>query len=363
MSAPLAGPLTFEPRYRDYVWGGRNLARVLGRDLPPGVVAESWEVSAHATAPTVADRGPLRGRTLLELAAEHGAALVGRNAERAYGPGRFPLLVKLLDAAQPLSVQVHPDDARAALRGDGELGKTEMWHVLHADPGAEVVLGLRDGTDERALRRACADSRIEELLNRAAVKAGDSILVPAGTVHAILGGAVLLEVQQDSDVTYRLHDWGRTGADGRPRPLHLEEAIGAIDFAGPAPRVRPLAGAASGAARAPTTVSAAGEGVDRQVLASCPAFVVERLRLPKGAELERRVDPASCEVWGVLEGRARLSPSDRARAVTLPAVRFALLPAAMGTFTVRTTRGAVAVRAYVPSPECPARDSNPEPAD
>ncbi len=352
MGALLAGPLIFAPRYRDYVWGGRNLARVLGRDLPPGVVAESWEVSAHPTAPTMADRGPLRGRTLRELAAEHGAALVGRNAERACGPGRFPLLVKLLDAAQPLSVQVHPDDARAALRGDGELGKTEMWHVLHADPGAEVVLGLRDGTDEGALRRACADGRIEEHLNRAAVKAGDSILVPAGTVHAILGGAVLLEIQQDSDVTYRLHDWGRIGADGQPRPLHLEEAMEAIDFAGPPPRVRPLAGAAD-----------TSEGVDRQVLASCPAFVVERLRLPEGVELERRVDPASCEVWGVLEGRARLSPSDRARAVTLPAVRFALLPAAMGAFTVRTAGGAVAVRAYVPSPECPARDSNPEPAD
>lgn len=352
MGAPLAGPLTFEPRYRDYVWGGRNLARMLSRDLPPGIVAESWEVSAHPAAPTVADRGPLRGRTLRELAAEHGAALVGRNAERAYGPGRFPLLVKLLDAAEPLSLQVHPDNARAALRGDGELGKTEMWHVLRAEPGAEIVCGLTPGTDEAGLRRALAAGRVDGCLNRLEVHAGDSVLVPAGTVHAILGGSVILEVQQSSDVTYRLHDWGRTGADGRPRPLHLEEAVEAIEFARPTPRVRPLADGTD-----------SSEGIGRQVLASCPAFVVERLRLPKGVELERRVDPASCEVWGVLEGRARLSPSDHHRAVTLPAVGFALLPAEMGAFTVRTAGGAVAVRAYVPPPECPARDSNPEPAD
>ncbi len=350
----LAGPLTFEPRYRDYVWGGRNLARLLGRDLPSGIVAESWEISAHPAAPTSADSEPFRGRTLLELAAEHGEALVGRNAESAFGQGRFPLLVKLLDAAEPLSVQVHPDDARAARRRDGELGKTEMWHVLHAVPGAEVVLGLREGTDERALRRAWADGRIEECLNRAAVHAGDSILVPAGTVHAILGGAVLLEVQQNSDITYRLHDWGRTDADGNPRQLHLEEAIDAIDFAAPTPRVRPLADRAD-----------ASDGTDRQVLANCPAFVVERLRLPGGVEIERRVAPGSCEVWGVLEGRALISPTNPARALALPAVRFALLPAAMGDFSLRTDGGAVAVRAYVPPPpqKCPARDSNPEPAD
>lgn len=351
----LAGPVTFEPRYRDYVWGGRNLARLLGRELPPGVVAESWEMSAHPAAPTVSDHGPTRGRSLLELAEEHGAALVGRNAEQAHGPGKFPLLVKLLDAAEPLSVQVHPDDARAALRGDGELGKTEMWHVLHAVPGAEIVLGLRPGTDERALRRAWADGRIEERLNRRSVKPGDSILVPAGTVHAILGGTVLLEVQQNSDITYRLHDWGRKGADGRPRPLHVEAAIEAIDFAAPPPKVRPLAAPA-----------ADERGPDCRVLAECAAFVVERLRLPKGAELQRRVAPGSCEVWGVLEGCASISPADPKRAVELPAVRFALLPAVMGAFALRTAGGAVAVRVHVPPrppPKCPARDSNPEPAD
>ena len=378
MGGPLAGPLTFEPRYRDYVWGGRNLARLLDRGLPPGIVAESWEVSAHPTAPTVADRGPLRGRTLLELAAEHGAALVGRNAERACGPGRFPLLVKLLDAAEPLSVQVHPGDAHALAR-HGELGKTEMWHVLDASPGAEIVCGLTPGTDEAGLRRALAADKLDGCLNRLQVQAGDSALVPAGTVHAILGGSVILEVQQSSDVTYRLHDWGRLGPDGRTRQLHVESALEAIDFAGAPPKLS-----------APRAVVAAG-GATRQVLAECAAFVVERFSLPPGAVLDRRVDPRSCEIWGVVEGAAAIAaqpaapasgaprseafagphearpragePDESAhREAELPAVRFALLPAVMGGFALRTTEGAVAVRVHVP-PECPARDSNPEPAD
>ena len=380
MSELLAGPLTFEPRYRDYVWGGRNLARLLGRDLPSGIVAESWEVSAHPTAPTVADRGPLRGRALVELAAEHGAALVGRNAERACGPGRFPLLVKLLDAAEPLSVQVHPGDAHAFAR-HGELGKTEMWHVLHADPGAEIVCGLTPGTDEAGLRRALAADKLDVCLNRLQVQAGDSVLVPAGTVHAILGGSVILEVQQSSDVTYRLHDWGRLGPDGRPRQLHVESALEAIDFAGAPPKLS-----------AHHAVEDAGD-VTRQVLAECAAFVVERFSLAPGAVLDRRVDPGSCEIWGVVEGAASVAAQpasasgarrsepftgpDEARSrvagphkpmhreVELPAVRFALLPAVMGDFALRTTEGAVAVRVYIPSPppKCPARDSNPEPAD
>ncbi len=383
MSGPLSAPITFAPRYRDYVWGGRNLARLLGRDLPPGIVAESWEVSAHPSAPTVVDSGPLRGRNLLELAAEHGAALVGRNAVRTSGPGRFPLLVKLLDAAEPLSVQVHPGDAHASAR-HGELGKTEMWHVLEAAPGAEIVCGLSPGTDEPALRRVLADDRLGDCLNRLQVKAGDSVLVPAGTVHAILGGSVILEVQQNSNVTYRLHDWGRTGPDGRPRGLHVESALEVIDFAGIAPGLRP-----------PRTVEDAGGvlragSVLRQVVAECAAFVVERFSLARGTVLERQVEPGSCEIWGVVKGAVAILPSEGGSSdsapfqasspgateheedassketeepsVELAAIRFALLPAVMGGFVLRTAEGAVAFRAHVP-PECPARDSNPEPAD
>lgn len=339
-TGPLHAPLTFAPALKDYVWGGRNLARLFGRRLPPGVVAESWEVSGHSAAPTTVDRGPLRGCALPDLVARFGEALLGRKGVQAAGAVRtFPLLVKLLDACRPLSVQVHPGDAQAAARRPTERGKTEMWYVLHAEPDAEVVVGLRPGIGPDDLCRAAAAGRVEACLNRVLVRAGDAVLVPAGTVHAILPGVVLAEVQQSSDVTYRLYDWGRTPDPGAPpRELHVAEALEAVRWPesglGQGPGARP-------GVQAPRLLRREA-GLQQEVVAQCDEFVVERLTLNAGAAYEGELAGDTFEIWGVLSGAVSVG------ATTLNAVRFALLPAVMGAFRAKATEPAAALRIYLP---------------
>ena len=338
---PLSAPLTFAPRLKHYMWGGRRLADLLGRDLPDGVVAESWELSGHASEPSVVDRGPLEGRDLPGLVAEYGTSLVGTRGRDAAERGVFPLLVKLLDATHALSVQVHPGDEYAAAHNLGEPGKTEMWYVLHAGKGASIIHGLRPGIDRAALSRAVSRGTVPDCLNRVPVSPGDAILVPAGTVHGILSGIVLVEIQQCSDTTYRIHDWDRPGPDGKPRQLHVERALDVIDFPGavPAPSV-------------PQLVHEGG-GVKREVVAECEHFLVERVGLHAGCDFEALLDGETCEVWGVLSGSATVETGRGAalgqgRALRLRSVEFALLPATMGRFRVRAREPLVALRAFLP---------------
>lgn len=213
-------PLRFTPVYQTYLWGGRDLLERFGRaDAPAaGPVAESWEVSDRSDGMSVVTAGSWTGQTLRALMTDHRDALIGKAA--CAGP--FPLLIKLIDARETLSVQVHPDDAAAA-RGLGE-AKSEAWYVLDAKPGACIYRGFRPGTTEAEARQALAEGRVADLLVAQSVTAGDTIYIPGGTVHAIGAGCLLLEVQQNSNTTYRLFDWNRTGPDGKPRALHLEEA-------------------------------------------------------------------------------------------------------------------------------------------
>lgn len=331
----LAVPLTFAPRLKHYLWGGRRLEELFGRRLPPGVTAESWEVSGYPAEPSVVADGPLAGRELPDLVAQYGVDLLGRRGARAVESGTFPLLVKLLDASHALSVQVHPDDAWAAAHGTGESGKDEMWHILHAEPGACIVHGLRTGVDRAALRGAVAEGRVQDALNRVPVHHGDSIMVPAGTVHGILSGVVLLEVQQTSDTTYRIYDWDRLGPDGRPRELHVDRALEVIDFGH------------AGAAPAEPRLVEAGGGMRREVVAECGHFVVERLRAGAGAIFAANLDGESFEVWGTVAGTASLHPS-RAPALGMEPARFILLPATMGPFTLQALTETVAIRVFLP---------------
>lgn len=332
---PLSAPLTFAPRLKHYMWGGRRLADLFGRDLPEGVVAESWEVSGHASEPSLVDRGPLAGRDLPVLVAEYGVSLVGARGREAAERGVFPLLVKLLDATHALSVQVHPDNEYAAAHNLDEPGKTEMWYVLHAEQGACIIHGLRAGIDRAALRRAVSRGTVPDCLNRVPVEAGDAILVPAGTVHGILSGIVLVEIQQCSDTTYRIHDWDRSGPDGRPRQLHIERALEVIDFAGAGP-----------VSVAPRLVHEGG-GVKREVVAECEHFVVDRVSIDAGCDFEALLDGETCEVWGVLSGAATLE-GGCGGALRLGSIGFALLPATIGRFRVRAGEDVVALRAYLP---------------
>lgn len=216
-------PLTFYPVYRDYVWGGRKLADVYGREIPAEPTAESWELSDRMDGMSVIAHGPLEGTTLRSLIESRGEELLGTPP-----PEIFPLLVKILDAKTSLSVQVHPNDATAAAFG-GE-AKTEMWYVLDADPGARVYCGLKPGSTEETLQEALEKNHLETCLESIEVTRGDVIFVPGGCVHAIAAGCLLLEVQQNSNTTYRLYDWGRVGHDGKPRDLHVARAIQVIDW-------------------------------------------------------------------------------------------------------------------------------------
>ncbi|RME66534.1 MAG: AI-2E family transporter, partial [Caldilineae bacterium] len=313
-------PLLFEPVYKDYIWGGRNLERVLGRALPPGIIAESWEIAAHPNGQSTVANGPLAGKTLAQLQEMLGERLVGSNSRRALDLGKFPLLIKLLDANRWLSVQVHPDDDYA-LAHEGEFGKTEMWVVLHAEPGAELIYGLRRGADRAAFTQAVAEGRVEELLHRIPVQAGDVIFVPAGAVHALGPGIIVAEIQQNSDTTYRIYDWGRLGHDGKPRPLHVESALEVIDWTLVEPQ-----------ASRPTPLPGDGPGVAREELARCAYFLTQRLRLEPGAVLQDRCAGDTFQIWGVLDGAVDISWSGGEERLT--AVAWTLLPADLGPFQI-----------------------------
>lgn len=213
-------PLHFTPVYQSYLWGGRDLVDRYARSDAPaaGPVAESWECSDRNDGMSVIASGSMAGQTLRSLMLEYRDDVIGK----ASCPGPFPLLIKMIDARETLSVQVHPDD-EAAARGIGE-AKSEAWYVLDAKPGACVYRGFRPGVTEQDMNDALKNGSVADLLVRQSVVPGDTIYIPGGTVHAIGEGCLLLEVQQNSNTTYRMFDWNRFGPDGKPRALHLDEA-------------------------------------------------------------------------------------------------------------------------------------------
>ena len=213
----MTAPLRLRPVFKERLWGGRRLAERFGYELPDGPVGECWGVSAHPSGPSTVAEGPHAGRTLDEVWAAD-PALFGHPEE----PG-LPLLVKLLDARDWLSVQVHPDDAEAAAIEGEPRGKTECWYVVDADPGSELVLGHRAADRDELAARIDAGAW-DALLRRRPVAPGDFVHVPSGTVHAVGPGILVCEVQQSSDTTYRVYDWDRTDDAGRPRELHLDKA-------------------------------------------------------------------------------------------------------------------------------------------
>jgi mannose-6-phosphate isomerase len=220
--------LRFDPLYKATVWGGRRLETVMGGQLPgDDPYGESWELVDLPTDQSVVVGGPLAGKTLGDLRTESVEALLGNAPLLA---DRFPLLFKFLDAGKTLSVQVHPDEAACARIGGGARPKTEAWFIIATDPGAVLYVGLKPGVDKPAFREAIASGTVEQLLHKITVAPGDFIFLPSGTIHAIGGGILLAEVQQSSDTTYRVFDWNRVGLDGKPRDLHVEQALESIAF-------------------------------------------------------------------------------------------------------------------------------------
>ena len=231
-------PLRFQPIFRRYLWGGRRLAEVLHKPIGSESAAESWEIVDHENDQSVVAYGSLAGTSLRDLIAESGVELLGQSVLNqiadddvpAHLRGRFPLLLKFLDANQHLSVQVHPDDRYGATLSPPDLGKTEAWYVLHAEEGARIYAGLKPGITKKAFSAAVAAGEIEKTLHSFQPRTGDCVFIPAGTMHAIGAGLLIAEIQQASNTTFRVYDWGRVQSDGQPRPLHIDQAIEVTDF-------------------------------------------------------------------------------------------------------------------------------------
>lgn len=280
-------PLRLRPILKRIRWGGTRLGTVLGKPIGDASdVAESWEVCDHGSDQSVVVSGPRQGWTLSRLVRECGAELLGQHA----GCTQFPLLVKFLDAQDRLSVQVHPNDDQARQHDRAENGKTEAWVILAAEPGSRIYAGLNPGVDRAALECALRDGTVEPCLHHFEVAAGDCVFIPAGTVHAIGEGVLLAEVQQSSDTTYRLYDWGRLGSDGKPRALHIEQALDCIDFTrGPVGKI------------APTVIHNGAIRVEQMI--HCPYFEISRFTVPQPFTLR---NDNRCHILTVVRGKGEL---------------------------------------------------------
>ena len=221
-------PLLFETSLFPIVWGGTRLRQMKGMAPSCEPVGESWEVSAVPGKESVVLNGDLAGSNLRELCQRYGADLLGSAVHRKFA-GEFPMLIKFIDAESDLSIQVHPDDS-VAMQRHGSMGKTEMWYVVDAKPGTYLYAGFSKSITSEEYRRRVEDGTICEVLAKHPIRMGDAFFIPAGRVHAICGGALIAEVQQSSDITYRIYDYGRMGMDGKPRELHTELAVDVLDY-------------------------------------------------------------------------------------------------------------------------------------
>lgn len=343
-------PLKFKPVYQQRIWGGQRLRTILGKALPADLsgkpVGESWELADLPPGTVKADsaggaadgslsstiaHGPLSGQTLQQVIASRGQEITG-NAP--LNDGRFPLLIKFLDAAQDLSVQVHPDEAYCQKHPDAAL-KSECWYILHAEPGAKIYKGLKAGVTREQFRAAIEAGAVEPLLNALKVRAGDCHYLQSGTVHALGAGILAAEVQTPSDTTFRVFDWNRRGPDGQARKLHVEQALECISFAPPA-ATADAGGKKSHIASLFTTVTR---------LVTCEYFTLERIRMVQ--EYQQEIPYSEPVVWMVLEGQGVINcdgagPTAFTRGDTL------LLPAGMKNAKVNTVTDCAWLEARLP---------------
>lgn len=323
-------PLTFEPRILTKVWGGTKLTTLFGKPPSADPKGESWEVSAVDGNESIVDAGPHQGAKLDELLREQGAALSGELVTQRHGKV-FPLLLKLLDASDDLSVQVHPNHEQAAHLGGRAQSKSEAWLILHVDPGARIVHGVAPGIDKPRFEELVAAGRIEECLRFVEVQPGDIVPVLPGTLHAIGKGVVLLELQESSDTTYRFYDYGRLGLDGKPRDLHIEQALAVVDLeSGPA-------------TTEPIPMDGPGQ---RVVLHENEALVMQRWSFDEAVAL----GPDADRFWllTTIEGSITIESDSAMPEVSLPTGRSAMIPAGLAV-TLRPAGHATVFLGTVPN--------------
>ncbi|TVY09811.1 type I phosphomannose isomerase catalytic subunit [Paenibacillus cremeus] len=317
-------PLQCKPEFKERVWGGRALEQ-FGHQLPDGPIGEGWMIGDHPNGTTSVVNGELAGMGLDQIREQFGEVFFGSKGFSKKN-GRFPLLIKLLDCQDDLSVQVHPNDHYDRLPA-GELGKTEMWYILDAKPGAKIIYGLKDGVTREQLAAAIDEDRIMDCLNEVTVEAGDSFYIPSGTVHALGAGVLVAEIQQNSDSTYRLYDYGRLGLDGKPRELHIEDSLNVIAYEG------------SGATFMKTELDRSNAWL---TLARSPFFVTEKGQVQGDWPLQ--TTPESFIIHIICDGTGTIRYADGE--LTVKPGECYLLPANLGDYTLSGEM--TVLRSYLP---------------
>lgn len=307
--------IKLNPAFKDYLWGGTKLRDEYGKKCDLDKVAESWELSCHKDGCSVVADGEYAGLTLPQYIEKAGKAVLGTDCEKFE---YFPILIKLIDAKQNLSVQVHPDNDYA-MRVEGEYGKTEMWYVADCEPGAGLLYGFKHEISKEEFRRRIEDNTLLEVTNRVEVHPGDVFFIEAGTLHAIGEGILIAEIQQNSNTTYRVYDYGRVGADGKPRQLHIEKAI---DVTRLAPATRPCG--------RPQAKPEAFDGGSVLPLASCDYFTVKEMEVTSHAAL--MADEKSFHSLLLLDGSLTLSMGGEKLEMKKGASVF--VPAGSGDYTL-----------------------------
>lgn len=305
-------PLKLKPAFKDYLWGGTKLRDVYGKDCSFDKVAESWELSCHKDGNSVIDNGEAKGMTLAEYIKKEGKAILGKNCERFEN---FPVLIKLIDAKDNLSVQVHPDN-EYAMRVEGEYGKTEMWYIVDCDEGAELIYGFKNTVSKEEFAERIKNNTLLEITNSVPVKKGDVFFIRSGTLHAIGKGILIAEIQQNSNTTYRIYDYGRVGADGKPRELHIDKAVEVTDLCPAKPY--------------PATEAFEENGAVKRLLSKCEYFTVYSVDVAEKACFN--ADETSFHNVLILEGNAELSCGDTT--LSLKKGDSVFVPANCGEYTL-----------------------------
>ncbi len=304
-------PIKLKPAFKDYLWGGTRLRDDFGKDCDFDKIAESWELSCHKDGNSVVADGEFAGLTLAQYIEKEGKSVLGTNCEKFEN---FPILIKLIDAKDNLSVQVHPNNEYAQ-RVEGEYGKTEMWYVVDCDEGASLLYGFKHNITKEEFRERIENNTLLEVTNSVPVKKGDVFFIEAGTLHAIGKGILIAEIQQNSNTTYRIYDYGRVGADGKPRQLHIDKAVDVTNLcpAKPYPQSDPVDMG----------------GWTKKRLAKCEYFTVDVINVDTSAALE--ADKSSFVNILVLDGGCVLS-SEGNDAVELKKGDSVFIPAGLGKF-------------------------------
>ena len=310
-------PFTFKPILKERIWGGRLLQADYGKALPPGPIGESWEITDRTEGVSVIENGTLAGRDLRWLVENHAADLLGKSQASS---GRFPLLLKIIDAKEKLSLQVHPS-IEAARQFGGEL-KTELWYVAQALPGSLLYAGVNRGVTQPSFEAAIRDGTVAKCFHQVSVRSGDALFLPSGRMHAIGDGIVIFEIQQNSDTTYRVFDWNRVDANGRPRDLHIAQSLLSIDFNDFEPAL--------------VAPEFTGEGVRSRTLASSPPFEAREWQIEPRQETSLQFDRAL--VLAVVDGQIELRAGNTS--LTLRSGKFCLVPASCERAAVSTRGGA-----------------------